>query len=357
MKRILYVVNLDKFTEGFYKFIRMNFPDQDNQFIFYGKLHDFDFLSSADTCYWIETYRKLNSKHRAVVFARNCDAIIYSGIFGCERLALKFGLQTLKKSYFQLWGGDYNCFRNINQMSLKDKMWIIYRKYVLYNAKVIINLIPSEYDSLVKLCKIKGQHMVAPVPDDGTRKRMLNDLCHTPKSMQPIMIQIGNSATLTNQHVHVLKILERFKNENIQIICPLSYGNMEYAEQITKKGTELFGTKFVALREYIPLSEYYKLLSNVKVAVFNNDRQQAMGNINAALALGCKVFIRSDTPMWKTYNERGYFISDVDELAHVDFNELIEFPDDKIENNIECYNRNAEHEIAKKAWAEVFASI
>ena len=51
--------------------------------------------------------------------------------------------------------------------------------------------------------------------------------------------------------------------------------------------------------------EYAKFFSKMNVAIFNNNRQQAMGNITLASFLGCKVYLRKNTTMWRQYVEVG----------------------------------------------------
>ena len=51
-------------------------------------------------------------------------------------------------------------------------------------------------------------------------------------SDKEIIIQVGNSATNTNNHIDVLKTLEKYKCENIKIFLPLAYGEQEYAEEV-----------------------------------------------------------------------------------------------------------------------------
>lgn len=357
MKRIVFVLHIDKFTRGFHKFIISNFTEQENWFVFYGEGGQFVFQTDHRYTFWCRSYKEFHLYPKLLEIVRECDAIIYSGIFGCERSVLKFGFDSLKKSYFQLWGGDYICFRKINQMGLREKLQMKFRKYVLGHAKAVINLLPGEYEELRNLCKVRGEHIVAPVPSDGTTQRLVQQLHDEPKNNDSIVIQIGNSATPTNQHAQIIHMLSRFKRENIKIICPLSYGDMQYAEQVIKLGLETFGEKFVPIREYMSIETYYSLLSSIHVAIFNNNRQQAMANISAALGLGCRVYIRKDTPMWKTYNNRGYFISDIDRIPEMEFSEMIQISAEEKENNFKCYNRASDMSVAIQAWSKVFDSI
>lgn len=357
MNKVLFVVSVDKWTEGFYKFIKLYFTTQENWFVFYGPVKNFAFSADDEHCFWCESSKGLMKQGRIKKLAKTCDAIIYSGIFGCERAVLYLGLSTLKKSYFHLWGGDYTCFGNMDQMKLRRKLLLSYRKFILVHAKAIINLIPNEYDAFNKLCKIRGQHLIAPMPDDGTRYKLLSDLHFVSKSSNPILIQVGNSATSTNCHIEILKELERFKNEDIKIICPLSYGEKTYAEQIEQLGKKIFGDKFFALKDYMPLEEYYKLLAKVQVAIFNNDRQQAMGNINAAAALGCRVYIRHDTPMWQAYSDKGFVFSDVERIADMEFDEFIQVNEEDKQKNYQSFNKLSDGITSVNAWKAIFDSI
>ena len=42
----------------------------------------------------------------------------------------------------------------------------------------------------------------------------------------------------------------------------------------------------------LPLSDYLKILGKIDIAIFNHERQQAVGNITSLLGLGKKVYIK-----------------------------------------------------------------
>jgi len=46
------------------------------------------------------------------------------------------------------------------------------------------------------------------------------------------------------------------------------------------------------------LSDYNELLSNVGIAIFNNHRQQALGNTIALLWFGVKIFLSEQNPFY-----------------------------------------------------------
>jgi hypothetical protein len=112
-------------------------------------------------------------------------------------------------------------------------------------------------------------------------------------------------------------MLSYFKDKEIRIICPLSYGGPDdYAEQVKRKGSELFGSRFIPLAHFIKPDEYSSLLADVDVAVMNHNRQQGLGNILPILFLGKKVYLRKDTSSYQFLKRLGCGISGIDELEN-----------------------------------------
>lgn len=112
-------------------------------------------------------------------------------------------------------------------------------------------------------------------------------------------IQIGNSASITNNHEYAMKFLSKLNLGNKNVFVPLSYsGTKKYKESVKKKGVEYFGNHFKPLEEFLPLEEYNKLMLNFGVVIYGNFRQEAIGNILISLYLGSKVFLPKDTPVY-----------------------------------------------------------
>ena len=173
----------------------------------------------------------------------------------------------------------------------------------------------------------------------------------------PITILVGNSATESNQHVQVFKMLKRYINESFEVLCPLSYGDDSYRKEIIKVGLELFGDRFHPLTDYMDLESYYKMLAKCSVAIMNNNRQQAMGTINALIALKCKVYIRKDTPMWKLYYvENQMNIYSAEDIIHLSFEDLTSFPEKEQTENYEKYLFHIDSSRSIIKWRIVFDS-
>lgn len=154
------------------------------------------------------------------------------------------------------------------------------------------------------------------------------------------IILIGNSADVTNNHVTILKYLAAFKEQNFNIICPLSYGDMGYARKIEELGRKLFGSRFIPLSKRIEPEEYFHMLNRVDVAIMHHNRQQAFGNIVPLLYIGKKVYMK-ETSSYVEMTEAGMHISRLGEKELLNERFLFQ-PYDEVQQN---QNRNILDEI------------
>lgn len=112
-------------------------------------------------------------------------------------------------------------------------------------------------------------------------------------------ILLGNSATLTNNHIEAMDFLKHIDLKGKKIICPLSYGNDEYGDYIASKGAGDFGDDFVSIRRFMPFDEYIKTINSCSNVIMNHLRQQAAGNVVAMLLMGAKVFLNKANPLYE----------------------------------------------------------
>jgi hypothetical protein len=127
-------------------------------------------------------------------------------------------------------------------------------------------------------------------------------------------VLLGNSASLTNNHLDVFEHL-RSSLSGRRIIAPLSYGDPDYAEFVSVRGRALFGSDFVALRDFVPLSEYQEIVARCSTVVMGHRRQQGIGNIATALWGGAQVFLDSRNPLAAFLRSRGASIGSLEEAA------------------------------------------
>lgn len=134
-------------------------------------------------------------------------------------------------------------------------------------------------------------------------------------------IILGNSASLTGNHYEVLDILSKIDLHDRKIIIPLSYGSDAYANDVETFGRTRLGGSLCTLREYMPLDKYNEILESANVFIYNNYRQEAVGNILVALFLGGKVFLNEKNPLLPFYKRLGleiYPLGDLNKTGGLD---------------------------------------
>ena len=164
---------------------------------------------------------------------------------------------------------------------------------------------------------------------------------------------VGNSADPVNNHLEILNFLERYKDQNLKILCPLSYGKQDYAENVIKNGRARFGDKFIPLTEFISSERYLQILGTIDVMILNHGRQQGLGSIISALNLQKKVYIRANTTPFRFFKDKGVFIYDTLKLQSEDFRTLFEFSEDIGKSNSVIIRNEFSEESSVALWKKV----
>ncbi|MNF42841.1 4-alpha-L-fucosyltransferase [compost metagenome] len=127
-------------------------------------------------------------------------------------------------------------------------------------------------------------------------------------------ILVGNSASAENNHIDSFSLLHQIGVDDRKVITPLSYGDARYRDLILIKGREFLRECFEPLIDFMPISEYVRVLESCGFVVMNHVRQQAVGNIVIMLYLGAKVFVRKECPTYAYFKEQGAVIFSIQEL-------------------------------------------
>ena len=135
-------------------------------------------------------------------------------------------------------------------------------------------------------------------------------------------ILLGNSSSITNNHLEAIEFLSQYKNEDVEIYCPLSYGDEGYGDIIQKKGEKIFRSKFIAVRKFMDRKDYYCLLNDVDVVFMNHRRTQAAGNIMAFLKMGKKIYMKPESTLFQLLEGSGIKIFTVSG-SRFDFDEFV----------------------------------
>lgn len=315
-------------------------------------------VKDADNLFFFHSYSSLFREKQFRRMLSEADVIVVSGVFMNIWFFLYLALSPalLRKTVFHFWGGDFYWYRE----DTTTKYSIIPRvkkgikqhlaSYCFKNCCDLAFLIPGEYAAFQKIFKIHRSHSVVKMPASPNRKKSSEFRNHRTHSGTRIVL--GNSATETNCHSEILRLLhDQYGGEAIEVYSPLSYGSsIRYKDSVIALGDELLGEKFIPITQYMDIDAYYDFLSDCDIGIFNNNRQQGMGNIRALLALGKKVYIRSDTAMWDYFREGGYILFPVEEIQNQTFDDFISLPAQIRDSNMRNFDGNNSTVNSLNAW-------
>lgn len=343
------------FTKDTYEMISQYFNNEKEEHVFISKFPEYECFSNGDC-------RVVASRSWEMIRTLNkADAIVVHGLIN-KLVVWILSAQPwlLKKCNWIVWGGDIY-IHNKQTLTLSEKFTELLKKAIIPKIPVISTVAKGDYELAKKWYGAKGveSSIVYPVP--AGNKELVEQLRYTKahKTYDEVNIIVGNSATITNQHKEALDVLSKFKNEKIKIFLPLSYGTGEfepYADSVIQYAKSIFGDKVVPVRHKMAGDEYLEFLSQMDVGVFNNNRQQAMGNISQLVLFGTKVYIRSDTKMWGHFQGLGCCLNDFEEIKQMTSIEELSLEDStRKEQNIKIIE--SRHDIQNKVnqWSNMFS--
>lgn len=344
-KNIVHIGSNSTFIIGLIKFINENFGYYKHSFFLTvgdskntETAIDFNNVTLSDS----STLNKLSHYSKVIYAMYKADKIILHGLFNIKLVLILYtNPWLLKKCYWVIWGGDLYFHKlNINTRSYSQREF--FRRPVIKNISHLVTYIPGDVDLARRWYGAKGEYHECLMYLSNTYKAL------DAPSIQSdtVNIQIGNSADSSNSHFEILDKLLPFKNQNIKIYAPLSYGDQAHAKKVIAKGKELFGEKFIALTEFMPFEQYLQFLGSIDIAIFNHERQQAMGNTITLLGLGKTVFIRSDTTQWQFFKDKNIEIYDSIKLDSIDKKEHLD--------NIRKVKEYFSEETLIKQYSEIF---
>lgn len=262
-----------------------------------------------------------------------------------------FRKKRIKKSTWIIWGADVYAYKKAEH-NLRTRLYEKARKKLIPYFPEIAAFVKDDFEIVRKVYNSHAEYIpiLYPIPVN------LEHLTEIPlKQVQgEIKIMIGNSGDESNEHIEVLQKLARFSDENIQLICPLSYGgSVEYRDRVCAEGRRIFGKKFMAVKEMMQADDYARFLSDVDIVLMNHQRQQGLGNIMALLFLEKKVFMRKNTTSYDFLVENGCKIESIEILDQISFNDFINFTDE-LKKNRNVMKEMLSDEFPLNRWKNLF---
>ncbi|HCS76091.1 MAG TPA: hypothetical protein DIW17_19740 [Clostridiales bacterium] len=325
--RILHVfpkVNL-VVSSTFIKFAKENFSSLPQK-----ESHEFAINCTADELHDNELKQNVFfiSYDKLISIADGFDKIILHSILQLTTLnKIKFLLtpKLMNSIIWVAWGGDLYKYSSSKSIKSRLKEMINYR--FIKGIKHFVGIFPPDIDYFKKVydtgaCTYYASYTGALDNPIYKEQRALPLLEQKIANNETINIMVGHSSTKVLNHIDVLEDLFRYKDENIRIYIPLSYGDMEYGNLVEKKAVELYGDKVVYIRSIMNKQDYMKFLSEIDIAVFNTHRQIGLGNINPLIYMGKKLYMPEGSVMYEFFHSEGISISSCSEIKNLSYDDF-----------------------------------
>lgn len=348
------------FNIEFIKFVSMNFAMEDHLFIVFaatpskdlGRYSNviykkkFDLKTSSSLAYlsdWIFLYGLCYSAWELIRMRRNFAAKIIWCVWGNDLYRFFWG-DAIKESitiknigrwlYARLMRFIW-IFADMNVASFKAAIVSFesdhlelkkrFKSMKIYNAAYVIGHFAEELDHLEK---------------EGNKKRIL----------------LGHCAYPFLRHGKYLDCLRKYANEDFELVIPLSYGNVTYANSIENIARGIFGDKVLILRDNKSWLEYAELINTIDVAIFDYEHQSALGNIFLLLYLRKKVYLSPSGVIYKGLKSKDVSVYDCHEIGNIPFDQFMDNRLDS-ENGVEYARRFFDKLKLVSMWRNVFESL
>lgn len=309
MSRLVHICVPEKFIPPFIRFVCGHFDPREHSFLLGGRKSQQ--ASHALPREQFVPYQGYINKLKNLRRLYSAEKIILHGLYESQSLYL-LTLQPwlLKKCYWIIWGADLHQFEEKRtKLKSRFKEWV--RARVIRRMGHIVTYIPGDHELARKWYSTNAafheclcyESNTATTRKPATRKS------------QNITIQVGNSAYPRNNHCEAIDLIASFVASDINIIAPLSYGPKDEAQRVAAYGKARLGDKFTAVVDFVPLEKYLEQLDAVDIGVFNQNHQQAMGNMITLLGMGKTLYLRRNTSPWELFTRLGIKVFAVEEFS------------------------------------------
>lgn len=333
--KYLHIMHKSNFLPGYIKFIYKNFDFKDHYFLIADRKRDvkIPFVEENNIEIVEDSFINIIKEFTSKIY--KAEKVILHSLFDYKIVfLLYFQPWILKKCYWVVWGGDLYYYK-FRKKSFKSNIYEWARRKVIRYMGFIISSINGDYKLAKEVYNTRAKWLEGMYPSHIDFSLLDGVSENYNKNKDKKVILVGNSATPTNNHIDALKFLAKYKNENFQIICPLSYGSYEdYKKEVINFGNKIFGDKFKPLLRFMEKEEYAKtILNKVDIAIMNHDRQQAVNTMRVLLYLKRKIYLREEVSPYKQFQSLGAKVYDIKDIKNQNYNSFIQFDNEIGDNN------------------------
>ena len=363
--KVVHLMRNEKFTEGIARFYNKFFNDGEHEIIYYLE-KEAPSPINKDFSIKQREYRAVE-KNGLIPYLKtlNCDYIVLHSLFltTTEAIYLLLDRKLLNKIVWIEWGADLYSWKQ------KTNLRNIIRNYFdgAFRNSIpnIVCIFPPDVDYYRKTFpKSKSNVFYAPYkgyPIDKafSKYSIESKLEAVKKDNGPIYIQIGQNSLPSLNHIKVLNYLRKYADENIKIFLPLSYGGTkEYVERVSFVAESYFPGKVIILKDFMDRNEYFKLMNNISIGIFDTERQCGLGNIQLLSFRNVKLFLSENGTMYKYFLKRGVPVEKCENISNMTFEQFTMIPEVKNKNEFEKYiNELSDINWAVSLWDKIYKDM
>lgn len=208
---------------------------------------------------------------------------------------------------------------------LKD--FLRYRSNIKFITTIdyIVPVLYEDYVSLKSFYHLKGKYIDC---NYLSIEQMIGD--NIDEYVDGGDILVGNSATITNNHIEIIDALSKLDLQNRLVYIPLNYGVENYKNEIIEYGIKRLGKNFIPLTDFMPLQEYNNILKTCGIIIMNHNRQQAVGNIIATLWMGGKLIMNEESTVYTYLKRLGVKVYSTKEELLINKTEIFKRPEKSV---------------------------
>lgn len=356
--RYIHIFTNDKFMKSFYQMIEERFDIEEHLFILvyrfkddFSKLYKYAMMKNQfnnNILVFDDVHGIAEGVKRLIPAYKDCNRILY----GSECKALYENADRIIL-HSALFGKEEFKYIKWLVKEYEHKMHLVFWGADVYydgNSEIVqsvIKRVKSTYTVQTGVIQVKKEYNIDAIESNVTynyisKKTESDDKISKCESC--VNILLGHSAAEYSNHEKGFEILNEYKNKDIRIYSPMSYGIDEYRKKVISKGKEIFGDKFIPITEFMELDEYIKFIEKIDIAILPLKRMAATTTIKYLDAFGKKIYMTKD--MAEHYKSLNIEINDIAKLDDASFVKCANRLDD-IYYTIDEMNENVVNEWKK----------
>ena len=137
-----------------------------------------------------------------------------------------------------------------------------------------------------------------------------------------IKILLGHRGTEENNHIQILKQLQKYDSNRFIVYIPLSYGDKKYINKVQEYVNNNNDENIVIMDQFMEFSEYAKFLSQIDIAIFDGHTSYALGNLSILLYFNKTIYLNENGVIAKALESENNEYKKIKDIGKISFEEF-----------------------------------